>query len=197
MTEADWLAATDPSPMLAFLRDNAYDLNRKLRLFACACARFRWAPLPDARSRNLLDLAERYADGEAADAELTQARRVGYCMGLVWTVNPSARVAAERVIGAAGLPRPAPAAALLRDLFGNLFHPPPPFDPAWLAWNRGTAAKVARGIYEERAFGRLPLLADAMEDAGCSDAALLGHLRGPGPHVRGCWAVDSLLIPVG
>jgi hypothetical protein len=48
-------------------------------------------------------------------------------------------------------------------------------------------------IYDERAFDRLPVLADALEDAGCADADLLGHLRGPGPHVRGCWAVDLIL----
>jgi hypothetical protein len=191
MTEADWLAAADPTPMLAFLRRKASD--RKLRLFACGCARFRWAPLPDARSRDLLDLAERYADGEATDAEIGAARRIGYCMGLVWTVNASARVAAEGVIGAVGLPKPAPAAALLRDLFANPFRPPPPVEPAWLAWNGGTAAKLARSIYDDRAFDRLPLLADALEDAGCTDAAILGHLRGRGPHVRGCWAVDLVL----
>jgi hypothetical protein len=142
-------------------------------------------------------LAERYADGEATGGEIAAARRIGYCMGLVWTVNSSASVAAERVIGAVGLPKPAPAAALLRDLFGNPFRPAPRFDIGWLAWNGGTAAKVARGLYEGRAFDRLPLLADALEDAGCADADLLGHLRGPGPHVRGCWAVDSLLVPVG
>jgi len=52
---------------------------------------------------------------------------------------------------------------------------------------------LATSIYEQRAFHRLPLLADALEDAGCTDAELLGHLRGPGPHVRGCWALDLVL----
>jgi hypothetical protein len=53
--------------------------------------------------------------------------------------------------------------------------------------------KLARGIYHERAFDRLPVLADALEEAGCTDETLLGHLRGPGPHVLGCWAVDLIL----
>ena len=52
--------------------------------------------------------------------------------------------------------------------------------------------KVAQGIYYDRAFDRLPILADALEDAGCHDAAILEHCRQPGPHVRGCWVVDLL-----
>jgi hypothetical protein len=47
-------------------------------------------------------------------------------------------------------------------------------------------------ILDERAFGGLPILADAVEEAGCTDADILGHLRGPGAHYRGCWALDSL-----
>ena len=54
-------------------------------------------------------------------------------------------------------------------------------------------AKLAQAIYEERDLRRLPVLADALEDAGCEDADLLGHLRGPGRHVRGCWALDLVL----
>jgi hypothetical protein len=80
---------------------------------------------------------------------------------------------------------------LLRDLFGNPFRPVK-IDPAWLRWNDGTVLKMAPPIYDERAFERLPLLADALEDAGCMEEALLGHLRVPGPHVRGCWALDLL-----
>jgi hypothetical protein len=83
-------------------------------------------------------------------------------------------------------------ADILRDVFGNPFRPPA-IDPAWLRWDQGTVVKLARALYDEQAFDRLPVLADALEDAGCADAELLGHLRGPGPHVRGCWAVDLLL----
>jgi hypothetical protein len=65
--------------------------------------------------------------------------------------------------------------------------------PEWLAWGDGTVAGIARSIYEEEAFDRLPILADALEDAGCTDNDLLAHLRGPGPHARGCFVLDRLL----
>jgi hypothetical protein len=81
---------------------------------------------------------------------------------------------------------------LLHDVFGNPFRPCAA-DPAWLTRNDGAVTNLARAIYHNRAFGRLPELADALEEAGCPDGELLGHLRGPGPHVRGCWAVDLLL----
>lgn len=83
-------------------------------------------------------------------------------------------------------------AHLLRDVFGNPFRPPAPLPAALLAWNGGTIPKLARSIYEDRRFDDLPVLADALEEAGCTDADLLGHCRGPGPHVRACWAVDLL-----
>ena len=57
-------------------------------------------------------------------------------------------------------------------------------------WNGRTVPRLARALYEERAFDRLPILADALEDAGCHHADLLAHCRGPGPHVRGCWVLD-------
>jgi hypothetical protein len=82
---------------------------------------------------------------------------------------------------------------LLRDIFGNPFRPTPGIDPGWLTRGGNAVAAVARTVYEGRAFDRLPVLADALEDAGCADPDLLGHLRGPGPHVRGCWALDLVL----
>jgi hypothetical protein len=89
---------------------------------------------------------------------------------------------------------------LLRDIFGSLPFRPAPLDPAWLTWKNGTIPRLAQTIYEDRELpagyldqDRLAVLADALEDAGCSDPDLLGHCRGPGPHVRGCWVVDLLL----
>jgi hypothetical protein len=81
------------------------------------------------------------------------------------------------------------------DLLRDVFRPfgAPSVDPAWLAYNGGAAALLARAVYEEGRWQDLPVLADAVEEAGCSDEAILGHLRGPGPHVRGCWAVDAVL----
>ena len=90
-------------------------------------------------------------------------------------------------------------AVLLRDLvtFRSF---PFVISPSWLAWQGGTARKLAEEAYREQTLpfgllipGRLGLLADALEDAGCQDEGLLGHLRSPGPHVRGCWAVDLVL----
>ena len=89
-------------------------------------------------------------------------------------------------------PSPRAEARIFRDIFGVYFHPVQ-LDPSWLAWNNGAIRKMAQVIYDARAFDRLPLLADALEDAGCTDAAVLSHCREPGEHVRGCWVVDLLL----
>ena len=78
---------------------------------------------------------------------------------------------------------------LIRDIFGNPFRPVV-FDPNW---RTSTVVALARGIYDERAFDRLPILADALQDAGCVSDDILTHCRGPGPHVRGCWVVDLVL----
>ncbi len=90
--------------------------------------------------------------------------------------------------------------AFLRDVFGNPFRPAPALNPAWLAWRGGVVRELAGAAYDGRRLPegtlepeRLGELADALEDAGCGDAELLGHLRGPGPHVRGCWALDLVL----
>jgi hypothetical protein len=83
-------------------------------------------------------------------------------------------------------------AALLRDVVGNPFAPSE-IAPAWLTWNDGVVRKLAQAIYDEDAFDRLPILADALEDAGCTDDAVLRHCREPGAHNRGCWVVDELL----
>ena len=83
--------------------------------------------------------------------------------------------------------------ALLRELVGNPFRQRQGFDLAWLAWNNGTVQMLAKAAYEARDLSKLSVVADALEEAGCTDAELLGHLRSPGPHVRGCWAVDLVL----
>jgi len=90
--------------------------------------------------------------------------------------------------------------SFLRDIFGPLAFREVSIDSRWLAWNDGTVRRLAEAIYEERSLpdGLLDatgvgVLADALEDAGCADPILLEHLRGQGPHVRGCWAVDLLV----
>jgi hypothetical protein len=74
----------------------------------------------------------------------------------------------------------------------NPFHPTPLL-PSLLNWNDGTVPKIAQGIYEGRAFDRLPILHDALLDAGCDDENILAHCRSEGPHVRGCWVIDLIL----
>ena len=216
MTEAEWLDCTYPPRMLEFLHGKVSD--RKLRLFACACCRRIWHLLIDERSRKAVELAERFADGLATRQDLaavtdpesvvfkatqptraydaTDARRVAARIAESGVEDAFSDanydhdeylkgVAArdvERIIQA----------RLLRCCFGNPFRSVP-FDPSWIAWNDGTIRKLAQLIYDDRAFDRLPLLADALEDAGCTDADILGHCRGGGEHVRGCWVVDLLL----
>ena len=79
--------------------------------------------------------------------------------------------------------------AVFRDIVGDPAHPAT-FDPRW---RTSDVIGVARGIYEEKAFIRLPILADALMDAGCEDESIISHCRSKGPHVRGCWVVDLVL----
>jgi hypothetical protein len=64
------------------------------------------------------------------------------------------------------------------------------FDPSW---RTEVVVGLAAGMYESRDFAPMPVLADALEDAGCAAPDILAHCRGPGPHVRGCWVVDLVL----
>ena len=91
-------------------------------------------------------------------------------------------IAAERIVQA----------DLLRDIFGNPFRPST-IASEWLTWNNATVPKLAQTIYDDRRYDIMPILGDALEDAGCTDAQILDHCRGPGPHVRGCWVVDLIL----
>jgi hypothetical protein len=76
-----------------------------------------------------------------------------------------------------------------RDIFGNPFRPVT-FDPSW---RTTTAVAIANHMYDARDFSAMPILADALQDAGCDNDDILDHCRGPGPHVRGCWVVDLVL----
>jgi hypothetical protein len=77
----------------------------------------------------------------------------------------------------------------MRCIFGNPFRPVV-VDPCWLTF---TVTALANGIYADKAFDRLPILADALQDAGCENIDVLNHCRLPGEHARGCWVVDTLL----
>ncbi len=77
----------------------------------------------------------------------------------------------------------------------RLLDAPPEIDPAWLRWGRGTVKRIAREIQAERRWADLPVLADALEDAGCAEDFLLGHLREGRRHARHCWVLYLLLRP--
>jgi hypothetical protein len=210
MTEAQWLACRDPVALLEFLRRQAYARlgrqpgARKLRLFACACCRRAWSALTDERSRWAVEVAERYADRRASRQELARAflaaKEVAHLDNAAFAAAAACAPQgdADRVAGQAALagdPRHwaaerAEQAGLVRDLFGNPFLLAPNPEPAWGA---GPVVELARTIYEGRWFDRLPLLADALEAAGCASDELPAHLRAPGPHARGCWGLDLLL----
>jgi hypothetical protein len=156
-------------------------------------------PLPRLSREQLWD-ADRAAAFHAARAAAWAAYQEA---GDAWSVSTEAtravRAAREWDNDVVG-PERAEQADLLRDLFGNPFRPPPPLDSSWLTWNGGTVVRLANAVYEHRVLpsgqfdgDRLAVLADALEEAGCTDQEILGHLRGPGPHVRGCWCVDLLL----
>jgi len=82
---------------------------------------------------------------------------------------------------------------ILCDILGHLLHPTAIFDPVWLRWNDGTVRKMAEAIYQDNTFADVPILADALEEAGCENFAILHHCRAKIRHYRGCWVVDAIL----
>jgi len=97
------------------------------------------------------------------------------------------------------MPRYSLQCQLLRDVY-NPYYLLPPISSSFLAQNDSLLVKLAQAAYEDRVLpvgtldsARLAVLADALEDAGCTDALLLDHLRAASPHVRGCFAVDAVL----
>jgi hypothetical protein len=203
MTEAEWLACADPEPLLLFLKGRSSD--RKFRLFAYACIRRMRNVLEDERSRRAVELAELAADGLATEDQVRQAVTgsvrayivapiVGQAtVGAAWPAAWNALDTARRGLGlSAASEEHRQQRLLLSDVFGNPFRPLM-VERSWLRWNDGTVPRIAQGIYEGRAFDRLPILADALLDAGCDGEELLAHCRSAGPHVRGCWAIDLLL----
>jgi hypothetical protein len=217
VTEAEWDGCTEPRKLVEYLRGLASE--RRFRLFACACCRQVWGLLDDARSRKAVEVAERFADGltsrgqlraatvEAHHAKPTPVRAHPASMA-AYAANGVAWLAAWSVAlhrPPAPIPQP-PVDAVLRVTQANLLRDIFPrfrrvaVDPAWLAWRGGTIARLAQAAYTERELpsgyldaARLAVLADALEESGCADAHLLAHLRGPGPHVRGCAVLDALL----
>jgi hypothetical protein len=204
MTEQEWLECTDPNPMLHFLRGKAGD--RKVRLFCVACCRRIWPLLTHGRSRAMVNVLERFADGEsdvaavkaaekARDLSPSRAARAA-CEAArdSWRTAWAAARAVKIHWGEARWAAESKAqAAAIRDLLGPLPFRTSTIDPSWLRWHDGLPVSMARRMYESRDFSDMPVLADALEEAGCTDADILGHCRSGGEHVRGCWVVDLLL----
>jgi hypothetical protein len=218
MTELEWLEATNPTPMLKFLQGRATE--RKLRLFACCCC-YRLHELTELEEERLhaVECAELYADGKASSADLASAKSQlwGYeLLGKAQAVEGASdsalsiplgdvSVAARAVVHCCTYDRHywtasereadekaerALQADVLRDLFGN------PFRPVTIdmAWRTPTTVGLAQTIYDTRRYEILPILADALEEAGCTDPNFLTHLRCQEQiHIRGCWVIDLLL----
>lgn len=194
MTEEEWLAAADPRSMLEFLRSKASD--RKLRLFAVACCRTIWWQLKEYRGyQEVVEALELLADEALTRAELDRAIDAAETFvssfGPVRTVTCACHSdtwsAAMLTSYFAGIGFSLPS-YLLRCVFN-------PFRPITFLpkWRTPTVHSLAQGIYGERAFDRMPILAGALQDAGCENEDILNHCRQPGEHVRGCWVVDLLL----
>jgi hypothetical protein len=184
--------------------------SRKVLLFSHACFERHWDMLP-AACRKWADLALGVAEGHSAIDALVQVeddaeealydacQKTDYIgqsnlaslidiFRVAWENNEgieegdNAIWKADRDVQA----------NMVRDIFGNAFRPVV-IDPVWLTWRDATVLKIAQTIYDERRFADMPVLADALEEAGCTNDDILNHCRQPGEHVRGCWVVDLLL----
>jgi hypothetical protein len=212
MTEAEWLACTDPLLMLEFLRGNVSD--RKLRWFACACI-WDYLRMMGETERGLARAVlvyERYVDGIATRKDWWENTAQNW--HFIWQSDADAFYEARRAAMTASHTAGWHKAEAnkfndaeqqehnlhecqqLRDIVRDPFRPSI-LDPLW---SNTTVSSLARAAYDcpvppTRTLDniRLMILADALEDAGCTEAHLLHHLRSPGPHVRGCWALDLAL----
>jgi hypothetical protein len=222
ITEAEWLAADNV--IAFDLYRSAWKQFRKWRLFGAACCRHAITLTPDARLETLAACAEHYADGLVTWDDVKNARRdillIRKQLGarffgpdeVMYDVLEALDVATKQTstapLGAchkaqlafaavsrpdydAGLRRAEPEQVLLiRDIFGNPFRPVA-LDPAW---RTSTAVALAQQMYDARDFGLMPILGDALQDAGCENEDILTHCRDAnGTHVRGCWVVDLVL----
>jgi hypothetical protein len=222
MTEEEWLECTNSSGMLGFRREKLSARKLRLFICACcrsswhllADKRFRQAVVIAERfadgvaSRKNLEtaLANTKAAARIIRSQLQEiARRPGVsqedeAFQLAWSPEEAARTAqkaveedawrsALQVAGTWANSEGTGSYSFVRDIFGN------PFRPITLApsWLTPTVVQLAQTIYDDRAFDRMPELADALHDAGCNGAEVLDHCRALAPHVRGCWVVDMVM----
>jgi hypothetical protein len=211
MSVDEWQDSRDAWAMIRSLEGWASD--RKIRLFAAGCCRMAWDSIKTVRCRRAVETAERFADGSASLRELQrafqEAQQSAWSSELIGGMDRFERDYDPRMQLAAETARPSlaqqfdglarlrldfdladKAPALLRCIFGPDPFRPAPTDPGWLP---PTAVELARSIYEDRDFGSLPFLGDALEEAGCGLEEALRHCRDGGPHARGCWVLDLVL----
>jgi hypothetical protein len=206
------LAAVELDQMLIRLSPHADD-PRKWRLFACGCCRQVWFLLNATSTRRAVERVEEFADGKASSQEVFAASytsQPSFLTARAWAAEAVATLTAwdtsDTVLlvahHAARALRDADhgidwtaarqrQAALLLDIFGKL-NEPIVLDPRWLSWNDATVRKMADTIYQEHRFADMPILADALEEAGCDRGDILDHCRQHPEHARGCWLLDAI-----
>jgi hypothetical protein len=206
MTEMEWLTRRDDRVMLEHLASTV--THRKLRLLSLEIIRKGPEPWDHPRVAQALLLADQVVEGIQPERALTPFQTL--VRQALDALSDSNGPTKSHLVAAFYLLEESPnwrtpyvirnwifggpetddvVLGLLRDIFGNPFRPVS-FDPRW---RTADTLGLARGIYEDRAFDRLPLLADALMDAGCADEQVIGHCRSEGAHVRGCWVVDLVL----
>jgi hypothetical protein len=196
MTEAEWLTCENPDLLEDFLT-HVQRNERKLRLYACACCRRAWHLFADQRCQAAVAVAERFSDGlvdydelaTASDSAFDAMKELGNEDIGAWAATCVTCHDLDYILFGDMINDSAERLALLGDVFGNPFRPV----SCDSGWRTPAILAMAHTAYESDDFSFLSALADALEDAGCTDRAILDHLRGSGPHVRGCWAIDLIL----
>jgi hypothetical protein len=216
MTEKEWLKSNDAIAMLQFLKGKKVATPRKLCLFTCARLRGLLSDQPPVLA--LIEIAEQFVEGPVSIEERRSAlakfktiqdlrtpildlrslrlNLVRHCLTVSLAGYGAEMEWWHYATGAATCSKAEPeaarqAATLLRETFLTpLIRRVPRIPPSWLTTN---VVSLGQAIYDQRAFDQMPILADALEDAGCTNEEVLAHARGEGPHVRGCWLIDLLL----
>jgi hypothetical protein len=221
MTLAEWLKATNWRAMYETLRRPCMEGRispRKQASFCIACWRHAWQDLARPSPwhdlvRQAVEFAEHFVAGRCSAEDWYAAVKraddavptikpppdlfpsslldVMAAIALRMAMRSKSQGAGQAGIDAAVAREWARHGELLREIFTDFFVPADAAQ-AWLRWDGGALAQIARSIQDAGRFEDLPVLADALEEAGCTDQTFLEHCRGPGPHVRGCWVVDLL-----
>jgi len=173
--------------------------RRQARLFLCACVRRLRRP-EQASFREAIDLAERYVEGQAT-VEALRSMRFTYryrfthpAWILLWPDDSDPHEMVQRgLVWLEDYDRSPEERQARLHLLADLVAPPRlRLDPAWLTWADGTIPHLATALYEERNHTDLPILADALEEAGCTESVWLDHARQPRLHCHGCWLLEAL-----